>query len=1850
MILKQFFNKLLYFIILLFSISIYSQALLDSDGDGVANIYDLDDDNDGILDIEECPGDLITNGTFTTDLSGWTAGPGWVYGGGMAANNTNNLTTGSMLSQSLSNLNHVPNGFVSLNIKLGARDNSDGGGSVATLQVILNGVVYATFTNGILRNTSNVTMVLSNGALSNFTTFGTTGVNGYTQSIPFSIHIPYTGPNSAVLSFNMISGDDDWGLDDLSIHAGICDDDNDGIPNYLDLDSDGDGCPDVIEGGANFTSGASYITGNRLNTNVNASGVPDLPASTTGYTQAAGQTIGQSQNVTKNDCLDTDGDTIPDWLDIDDDNDGILDINEAACATLSATEVFASLSTAIVSQTVSATTLTSTVNANAPFNASTNYTFNFGTGNAKTLNGINFTSGKTLSQVSGVSSEVFFRRNTTATPANEIIWLESAGTTLPSAQSVLLSMPSSMANLFTKGYYNTGSDNTFNNLSSEINYSNIERIDVVFKNGFKVLNADNDYIVLSERGANDNILLAAITSLNSAGVPNGFGAVQTVSSSTMFNSGATNETIFRKEPSDANFRPHQTLNQNIGLGIIKLSALGVVSGQEIFGYAILPADYNSSNIVDWTTYPTATSSTTGGGADIGIVYGLFSSCKYNVDTDGDGIPDSLDLDSDGDGCSDALEGGATIIAAQLATAGGTVTGGNTSVNQNLCATAACVSTTGTNIGLPQFTTLPIGYSNTTGQSIGYSKDAAVNACEDYDNDGIPDSIDLDDDNDGILDTVECGSYDRITSGVFPITGGNTNTLTDWIVGGTYAPSGAWVSPTGRINLNAKGLEFRRDFNTVTTVDQNLTNVLGKSTIYFNDLYWNKTPLTDATATSVFTVSYAGTIYATITTSGTTPTITTSNGATSNLSTLQTITTGVAPNGTASTPVTLGITFPSSVPTSGVLLFTFTAGTSVNQVNDLGFRSVSLLACKDTDADGIPDYLDLDSDGDGCPDAIEGGGGFTNANLQTATGNLASQIPNKNLGNTVGNAATTMGVPTIAGTGQSVGISQNNNVNKCTDSDGDGILDICDLDSDNDGILDVNEKSCALSGQTIRVGYIPNSRDTDTDSGYTFNGTYMSGSGALKLSNLANFGPTGTVNANIVLVNMGTAPITKAIITSLNLNVVFLGGIDNGVTSFLSTAEFDAIKDWSDDSPNNFVVATQFQTAPWGSTITSSTANPNLPTAYGSQTSIFNGPFGNITSFNQGGGFQGYFNTINSLCTVSPLAVNGNTQPVMYIDGIYNDLMIADVDILTTIGGVTAGNAVTSNNDRLFMNIWAFVAQQSACSIKDTDADGIPDYLDLDSDGDGCPDAIEGGGGFTNANLQTATGNLASQIPNKNLGNTVGNTATTMGVPTIAGTGQSIGNSNNSSIQNAQCANAFGCTPTMYLSQSNTLYTVNNSTNPFTYPAVGSAAVTYNAIGVNPLNGLLYGMEVASNNLLVVNTNGSSINLGPVTGLPNGVTYNAGEIDNLGNYYVKASANNNQLYKINLTTKTATVITLSKSINVADLGFNTTNSLLYTVNSPDGQLVSINPTTGNVVEIGSAPGAISFGALFGSSTGEMYGSDNAGGFYQFNLVTGQKILISSSPASNANDGAHCVTSPITFNADLAITKTDGSLTYTPGNTVQYTIVVTNNGPFGVLNASVTDPLPAGILSANVSYTAVASAGSTTNVVGTQTGAINDVVGLPNGGTVTYTVNINVPSSFTGNLVNTATVTAPVNITDPNLANNTATDTNTLGVCYENPGLVAGQTYPVKHGITTLLRAGSNNGNWPMSKNSAYTALESKNKGFVITRNSSPETTIAIPVVGMMVFDTDENSGKGCLKIYTGSAVGEGWKCFITPACP
>ena len=127
------------------------------------------------------------------------------------------------------------------------------------------------------------------------------------------------------------------------------------------------------------------------------------------------------------------------------------------------------------------------------------------------------------------------------------------------------------------------------------------------------------------------------------------------------------------------------------------------------------------------------------------------------------------------------------------------------------------------------------------------------------------------------------------------------------------------------------------------------------------------------------------------------------------------------------------------------------------------------------------------------------------------------------------------------------------------------------------------------------------------------------------------------------------------------------------------------------------------------------------------------------------------------------------------------------------------------------------------------------------------------------------------------------------------------------------------------------------------------------------------------------------------------------------------------------------------------------------------------------------------------------------------------------------------------ADLQITKTDGSATYTPGLGITYTIVVTNAGPSFVAGATVADTIPAAITGA--AWTAVFTGTGSSGTAG-GSGNINQTINLAAGGTATYTVTGTVSPTATGNLVNTATVAAPLGMTDPAAGNNSATDTDTL----------------------------------------------------------------------------------------------------------
>lgn len=148
--------------------------------------------------------------------------------------------------------------------------------------------------------------------------------------------------------------------------------------------------------------------------------------------------------------------------------------------------------------------------------------------------------------------------------------------------------------------------------------------------------------------------------------------------------------------------------------------------------------------------------------------------------------------------------------------------------------------------------------------------------------------------------------------------------------------------------------------------------------------------------------------------------------------------------------------------------------------------------------------------------------------------------------------------------------------------------------------------------------------------------------------------------------------------------------------------------------------------------------------------------------------------------------------------------------------------------------------------------------------------------------------------------------------------------------------------------------------------------------------------------------------------------------------------------------------------------------------------------------------------------------------------------SNVPPATSTPVTPATTQPSAQTANLRITMVDNTTTYTVGGTITYTITASHmGGPTNVNGATVTDNFPAQLT--NITWTCTGTGGGTCPANGT--GNLSTSVNLPVGSSVTFVINASVSPAATGDLVNTATVTVPIGITDPSLANNTATDTNT-----------------------------------------------------------------------------------------------------------
>jgi uncharacterized repeat protein (TIGR01451 family) len=160
-------------------------------------------------------------------------------------------------------------------------------------------------------------------------------------------------------------------------------------------------------------------------------------------------------------------------------------------------------------------------------------------------------------------------------------------------------------------------------------------------------------------------------------------------------------------------------------------------------------------------------------------------------------------------------------------------------------------------------------------------------------------------------------------------------------------------------------------------------------------------------------------------------------------------------------------------------------------------------------------------------------------------------------------------------------------------------------------------------------------------------------------------------------------------------------------------------------------------------------------------------------------------------------------------------------------------------------------------------------------------------------------------------------------------------------------------------------------------------------------------------------------------------------------------------------------------------------------------------------------------------------------------------------NSANDTA-TDNDTLTGPTDLSVTITNAATTLVPGGVDTYTITVANNGANTISSFNLIDTIPDALLNATFGSP---SAGSYDAGSGLWSG-----LSLANGQSVSITLS-GVVGITTGTLATTVTVSAPAGMTDTNLGNNTATDTDTL--------VLFGSPYPPAPAATSsnmLLRRG------------------------------------------------------------------------------
>ena len=319
----------------------------DSDGDGVADFEDLDDDNDGILDSDEGEFPDFTNGDFLDGQNGYTVTGAIdivVLEGGPNIGDTvgrlsDNQATGSLTQV----IGGAETTISELEFEFGWNNGTRNGGGTAgqNIEIKVNGVTYLTIITpddgGSDQDNAtdlggDALVTAFNGASFSIedpsdqgaqyidpSKFNAWTLRTITLTLPNDVNSPVFSLESGSRAGNGAEVSDDFAVTRFRVTEGFIaiDTDSDGLSDHRDLDSDNDGISDLVESGdaiaiAADTSGDGTIG--------------EDEAIEVGLEDANGDGV---YDTLGNTPVDSDDDGIADALDLDSDDDGIPDAVEA---------------------------------------------------------------------------------------------------------------------------------------------------------------------------------------------------------------------------------------------------------------------------------------------------------------------------------------------------------------------------------------------------------------------------------------------------------------------------------------------------------------------------------------------------------------------------------------------------------------------------------------------------------------------------------------------------------------------------------------------------------------------------------------------------------------------------------------------------------------------------------------------------------------------------------------------------------------------------------------------------------------------------------------------------------------------------------------------------------------------------------------------------------------------------------------------------------------------------------------------------------------------------------------------------------------------------------------------------------------------------------------------------------------------------------------------------------------------------------------------------------------------------------------------------------------------------------